>query len=92
MTQNIAAAAAIAAVLGVGPYQAEFQTPELKKELSLLRRQIRTGASDARIVETIRRITALRLRAKRASGWTLRSPVSRAEGSSALETVPSTPS
>lgn len=70
MTENIAAAAAIAAVLGVGPYQASFQTPELKKELTNLKRLIRTGADDSKIVETIRRITALRMRAKRAQGWT----------------------
>ncbi len=60
-------AAAFAAVLGVGRFDVPFETPELRKELAVLRRQIRAGASDRAIVRTIRRITALRLRASRAA-------------------------
>lgn len=60
-------AAAYAAILGVGRFDVPFETPELRRQLTLLRRQIRAGAPDKAIVQTIRRITALRLRAARAA-------------------------
>lgn len=60
---------ALAAVLGVGPFSAMPQTPELRRELSTLRRQIRTGAADQKIILTIRRITMLRTRAIKAEAW-----------------------
>ena len=58
-------AVAVAAVLGVGPFSAAFETEELRKELARLRRLIRAGASDRKIIASIRRITALRTRQSR---------------------------
>lgn len=67
MERTNAHAAAFAAVIGLGRFGAPFETPELSKELALLRRQIRADAPDRTLVRTIRRITALRLRASRAA-------------------------
>lgn len=58
------AATAFAAVLGIGRF-ATPEAPRLKKELTALRRQIRDGAPDSELIATIRKITALRLRATR---------------------------
>lgn len=66
MENNNAAAVAMAAVLGVGPY-ASMDSPEIRKELAVLRRQIRTGAADSKIILTIQRLTALRRRSATAT-------------------------
>ena len=59
-------AVAVAAVLGVGPFSAPIETPELRNELAKLRRYIRMGAPDRKIITAIRRITVLRTRQSRA--------------------------